>query len=162
MTGYNTIRGHSMRYQSDMSIRDCIHLMRRLGYDNLREGTTQQDLAGTDLLSAIFQGRRIQHKAQFASNWFNLNIQVREWGGLGTATHYLWHHKPTNTVLLLTKEVVIAHKPDRIQTNSNQPFYSIDCNVFRDGWGGWKDGVTVIMEGGVEIPSPTSLTGGDQ
>jgi len=162
MTGYNTIRGHSMRYQSDMSVRDCIHMMRRLGYDNLREGTAQQDLAGTDLLSARFPNRRIQHKAQFAANWFNLNIQVREWGRLGNCTHYMWHHKPTETVLMLTKEVVMQHKPNRIQTNSNQPFYSIDCNVFRDGFGGWIAGVTVIKEGGVEIPSRTPFTGGGQ
>jgi len=162
MTGYHTVRGQSMRYSSDMSVRDCIHLMRRLGYDNLRTGTTAQDLAGTDLLSERFPGRTLQHKAQFAANWFNLNIQVREWGCLGSATHYLWHHKPTETVLILTKKLVMEHKPTRPVYNSNQPFYSIDCNEFRDGFGGWKKGVIVIKEGGLEIPSRTPFTGGGQ
>ena len=151
-----------MRYLSDMSLRDCVHLFRRLGYDELREGTKAQDLAGTDLLSKRFPGRRIQHKAQFDANWFNLNIQVREWGNLGSCTHYLWHHKPTETVLILTKKVVMEHKPNFAVQNSNQPFYSINCNVFRDGFGGWIDGVQVIKEGDLEIPSRTPFTGGGQ
>lgn len=162
MTGYHTRRGQAQRYRSDMSVRDCIHLLRRVGYDDLREGNTTQDLNGIDLVSTL-NPRLYQHKAQFDAGWFNLNIQVREWGAQSSNTHYIWHHKPTETVLVIEKSVVMQHQPTNIVHNSNQPFYSINCNVFRDGWGGWIDGVTLIREGNLEVSfNAPCLTGGEE
>jgi len=143
MTGYHTPRGRRCRSRSDSSLITCIRAIYEEGYDELREGSVSEDLQGIDAVSTI-DGDTYQHKAQFDAGWFNLNIQTREWGAMGGAHFYIWHHVPTDTILIIPKDLVIG-AVKHLVTKSNQPFYTINMNQrhFKSG-AGWHEDIVVI------------------